>query len=172
MEEIEYLYERINPDFKNGILIWKEHSSLPKSWNTRYAGKEALKTIDSSGYKRGIINYNQYYAHNIIWLMFTKLPIPENYVIDHKNGIRKDNKITNLRLATRSQNSINQKIRENNTSGYKGVSFYKNYNKWESYINIEGKRTKLGYFDTPEKAYEAYCKASLTIHKDFGRIND
>lgn len=85
--------------------------------------------------------------------------------IDH-NGI--NNRRKNMRLCTRSQNLQNQRKRSDNTSGYKGVNYYKRTGKWRAYIMLEGKEKHLGYFDSPEGAYRAYCNASKEVHGEYG----
>lgn len=78
-----------------------------------------------------------------------------NVVIDHINRDKHNNCKSNLRICSFSENTLNSKIRVDNTSGYKGVSFNKRYNKWESYITINYKRIHLGKFDTIEEAIQA-----------------
>jgi hypothetical protein len=95
---------------------------------------------------------------------------PELYQIDHVNGNPLDNRRCNLRLATASQNQHNQRIRCDNTSGFKGVSWYPNYKKWLATICFKGRSHNLGYFETPEAAHAAYCEASARLHGEFGRV--
>ena len=76
--------------------------------------------------------------------------------VDHRNGDGLDNRRCNLRIVTVSQNQHNSKIRCDNSTGFKGVSFNKRISKYTSQIQIEGKRVFLGYFNTPEDAAKAY----------------
>jgi len=92
---------------------------------------------------------------------------PKDKVVDHINGNTLDNRKCNLRICTQAENSKNKRINKNNTSGYKGVFYYKRYNKWTSIIMVNGKKKGLGYFDTPEEAYAAYCKAAKELHGEF-----
>lgn len=86
--------------------------------------------------------------------------------VDHINGIRTDNAIKNLRLATNAFNCQNKRhaIGSNKSSGLLGVSLDKRNNRWHAYINVNRKRRFLGYHDTPEKAHAAYVEAKRQIH--------
>jgi len=94
---------------------------------------------------------------------------PEGFEVDHKYGIRLDNRKAHLRLATRSDNNHNAKVRRDNTSGRKGVSWHKKVKKWFAQIMYMGKQKHLGYFSDPDAAYEAYCQAALKYHGEFAR---
>ena len=90
--------------------------------------------------------------------------------IDHKDCNPRNNQISNLRPATRSQNAMNCKVRSNNKSGYKGVIWRKDLQKWQAYITVNRKRIHLGFFDDPKEAYAAYCKAARKYHGEFARV--
>jgi len=83
--------------------------------------------------------------------------------IDHKNGNKADNRFVNLRAVTRTVNSHNRCKRNDNKSGYKGVSWHKRTSKWVAQIQNAGTRKHLGLFDTPEDAYNVYCAAAKQI---------
>jgi hypothetical protein len=92
-------------------------------------------------------------AHRLIWLYaHGKWP---NGSLDHINRIKTDNRLENLKLVTQKQNSENQPLRKNNTSGYPGISWYLPYNKWRSRIQHYSKQYTLGYFDSLEDAIKA-----------------
>lgn len=90
--------------------------------------------------------------------------------IDHKNGNPLDNRKSNLRPCTQSQNSANQKLRSNNTSGHKGVYWSKVAGKWMAYIKVNYKRINLGYYVDIEDAIKAYEIASKNYFGKFARI--
>lgn len=83
------------------------------------------------------------------------------YDIDHKNGelSRFDNRKSNLRIATRSQNQMNKGKQKNNTSGVVGVGWHKASDKWAAYIAINKKQIHLGLFDKFEDAVKARKEA-------------
>jgi hypothetical protein len=92
-----------------------------------------------------------------------------NIAVDHTNRNTLDNRKSNLRRATASQNQQNATIRVDNTSGYKGVSM--RYGRYISRISVEGKRLWLGEFSNPEDAARAYDKAALEYFGEFARTN-
>jgi hypothetical protein len=87
--------------------------------------------------------------------------------IDHINGIKTDNRLQNLRLATKSQNALNSKRHKDNTSGYKGVSWNKRLAKWGARITINGKYKHIGLFKNVEDAASAYAAAAYMHHGEF-----
>ena len=82
-----------------------------------------------------------------------------NKSIDHKNHKKYDNRKSNLRKASASQNQMNATKRSDNTSGFTGVSWDKNKNKWIAYIAINGKQEYLGAFNKKENAINARKEA-------------
>lgn len=87
--------------------------------------------------------------------------------VDHVNGNKLDNRLTNLRLCNQSQNSANSRRKSTNKSGFKGVSWNKKYSKWEAYLTKNYKHIFLGYFNTKVEAAKAY---NLTAKKEFGKF--
>lgn len=93
--------------------------------------------------------------------------IPDGYIIDHINGNSCDNRKSNLRLCTYSQNSCNQKINNKNTSGHKGVWFDKEHSQWCASIKVNKKSNWLGRFDKFEDAVRAREKAEQEYHGEY-----
>ena len=89
---------------------------------------------------------------------------------DHKDTDRRNNRRGNLRICTVAQNVRNSGLRRDNTSGLKGVSWVNKYQKWIARIANQGQKIHLGYFDDPDKAYAAYCKAALELHGEFANL--
>lgn len=122
----------------------------------------------STGYIRFCVNRKTYYAHRLAWL-YVYGYWPKNE-IDHINGIKLDNRIENLREATRPENASNQKKQKNNASGFKGVSWRKDIQKWQVKIRKNYKQLHLGYFDSLEEAYKIYCNAAEELHGEFANV--
>lgn len=91
--------------------------------------------------------------------------------VDHVNMNSLDNRKENLRYCTRAENSANKKKYSTNTSGYKGVSWSKGMKKWVAQITVNYKNTRIGYFDDPEEAAEAYNEVSASHFGLFARGN-
>lgn len=154
----ERLRNLISYDSETGIFNW--NSTGKGRRKDRCAGSS-----DGKGYLEICIDYQSYRAHRLAWL-YVHGEWPEQQ-IDHINGNKKDNRISNLRTATNAQNAYNTKIRSNNTSGYKGVTLFKPTGKYAAKLRIPGKIINLGYFDTAKEAAEEYSKASKKYHGEF-----
>lgn len=91
--------------------------------------------------------------------------------VDHVNGNTLDNRKINLRKCSIADNTKNQSLHKDSTSGYKGVSFDNSRHKWRSNIVVDRKQIHLGRFDTAEDAAKAYNLAAKLYFGDFARIN-
>lgn len=80
---------------------------------------------------------------------------PDGYSTDHINGDGLDNRKSNLRTVTIRQNNLNRHRQSNNTSGFIGVSWAKQHNKWVAIVGLDGGKKFLGHFDDKEEAAEA-----------------
>jgi len=96
---------------------------------------------------------------------------PVGFEIDHIDGNGLNNRRQNLRITTRAQNARNMRKHVDNKSGFKGVSWNSEKQKWEGRIHTKEKRVFLGYFESAEIAYKAYVMASENMHGEFGRID-
>lgn len=161
-------------DTATGDLIWRER---PRSdfknehgmniFNSQNAGKVA-GSVDEKGYRIIGISGKPYKSHRIIWILYNGL-IPEGMMIDHINNDPLDNRICNLRLASRSENMRNRGAQSNNTTGVKGVSFHKASGKYMASICIDGKQIYLG-LGSLEECAALYAKAANKHHGEFARI--
>ena len=145
--------------------------ALYARFNTiKHKAGDAVGYIDSAGYCELKHNGKPYKAHRVIWEM-THGEIPSNMEIDHINGIRLDNRIENLRLATRRENMRNTRVGLNNQTGIKGV-FKKRSGRYEVSIGDgNGRHKYIGYYSD---FFDACCarKSAETkseYHENHGR---
>lgn len=117
------------------------------------------------GYRCIQIDGRAYRSHRLAW-MYMHGYMPD--FIDHRNGNRADNRISNLRECSRSENMQNQKIPRTNSLGVKGVC--QDGNRYRADINCNGKRYRLGSFKTIEAAKTAYDAAAIRLHGEFANL--
>lgn len=154
---VDVLKENLHYNPETGIF------TRIKSNNNRVKIGDVAGSLNKNGYIYIEINSIAYRANRLAWFYMTEA-MPSNF-IDHKNGIRHDNRFCNLRQATNKQNLQNQtKPQKGNKLGFLGVSFYKSSGKYVAHIRINGTQKTLGYFSTPEKAHEVYLKAKRENH--------
>lgn len=96
---------------------------------------------------------------------------PSGLEVDHINGDRLDNRRGNLRACSHAQNQKNMTRPRNNTSGFKGVSFRKDTNKWQVRICIDKKQTHIGCFDSARRAALVYDFVAREIYGEFAKTN-
>ena len=120
----------------------------------------------SCGRKKIKIDGTFYRTYRLAWLWMTG-EWPEDE-IDHIDGDPANDRWSNLRQATRSQNLQNARIGQRNTSGFKGVSPRKN--RWMAQITLHGTAHYLGCFAAPEEAYAAYVAAAERLFGEFARL--
>lgn len=104
-----------------------------------------------------------------VWLHRVIAQTPDGLDTDHVDGDGLNNTRGNLRIVTSSQNQCNQRRRDCNTSGHKGVSWYKRNQQWRVQIAVNNRKTHIGYFPNIDDAVAAYEKASMEFHGEFGR---
>jgi hypothetical protein len=145
----------------SGELIWKVATSSKNPVGS-IAG-----TIAGTGYRLVTVDSARFLAHRIVWLWNYGVMPPGD--IDHINRDKSDNRIENLRIATRPQNNSNSKRRRDNSSGYTGVTWHAQSGKWRALIHVNKKQKHLGLFSTPEEAYAAYCVAAKAVFGEFAK---
>jgi hypothetical protein len=141
---------------------------LIRKVNCRGASKGVVGCKNpSDGYLGVRIDKEYYQVHRVIWFWMTgNWPKCQ---LDHKNGARADNRWNNLREATNGQNSLNQGLRKDNTSGAKGITFDKNRNKYRVRISISGVSYMIGRYDTLEEAKEWRKLAEEEFYGEFAK---
>lgn len=132
------------------------------AWESRKSGKfyATHSTRDPITHKIDTIR-----MHRVI------MNAPDDKDVDHWDGDGLNNQKSNLRLATGSQNQHNRSKNINNTSGFKGVTYYKNTNKWICRIRLNGKDIHIGYFDDPIMAARAYDQKAIELFGEFAKLN-
>jgi HNH endonuclease len=153
---VERVRELLDYDPETGVFTWR--------FGRRKAKKGAIAgSYTADGYQRICVDRGRYLAHRLAWLItYGVLPPDET---DHINGIRDDNRMANLRLATKTLNMENmRRPRIDNTTGILGVSWNKRAKKFRSLIRFAGKNLHLGYFTDPAEAHQAYLTAKRQLH--------
>ena len=115
-----------------------------------------------TGYRITQIAEKEYSAHRLAFFYMTGAWPADQ--VDHKNGVRHDNRWDNLRQATHAENHQNGAVRSNNKSGFMGVSWNVKRRKWQAHITFARRIKFLGRFTTPEDAYAAYLAAKANLH--------
>lgn len=156
-------------DQETGMFYWRPRPDGPPEWNTRYAGERA-GTINKDGYRQIKIGDRLYYAHRLAWLVL-KREWPKGEIDHREIDNRDDNRESNLRDATHSENAQNRRKYATNTSGYKGVCWDKSRGKWIVIIQVNGKQKNIGRYKTKEEAKRAYEEAARSIHGEFARTS-
>jgi len=128
---------------------------------------EEMRLGEVAGSVKICVDRRWYHAHQLAWLYMTgEWGRP---MIDHRDGDATNNRWSNLREATASQNGANTRRRRQNASGYKGVSLDKRSGRCRASIRKNGRKINLGTFDTPEAAHAAYVEAARKLFGEFAR---
>jgi len=161
------LHELLDYDPSTGIFRWR---TARRGVMRRKNGIAGL-LHRQSGYWDVFVDGRIYRGHRLAWFYVHGRWPPG--ILDHINDIRTDNRIINLRKATRSQNNQNTKPNRNNISGLRGVSSSRNskQQRWQASIKVDGHRYCLGTFSTPEAAHEAYRVASKKHYGSFSKFS-
>lgn len=145
-------------EYKDGLLIRKTRPSIRS-----FVG-QVVGFPDPEGYLRVSVDKRQYLLHRLVYL-FHHGHVPE--CLDHADGNRSNNKIENLRPATKYQNILNSKFRSDNTSGVKGVCWNARKRKWFARIHVDKRAICLGYYDDIELADLVVQEARVLYHKEY-----
>ena len=181
----EKLRQLLHYDAETGKLFWRPrlrdsfpNDRMANTWNSRFQGKEAGAS-HSHGYLIVRVTLDgkthTLYAHRIIWAMiYDAWPALH---IDHINGNPADNRISNIREASRSENMHNRRGRHNGSSIFKGVHRLHD-GGWCASLRVSnpsrsgrGKSIYIGYFRDEAAAARAYNEAAIRHHGEFARLN-
>lgn len=146
------------------ICDWCDFNSVKSfKWNSTSLDSRVqwawAHDVENGGEKRKKVA-----MHNVI------MKPSEGFVVDHINGNGLDNRRSNLRIATRQQNTFNS-VHKGGTSKYKGVALDKESGLWRAYIAKDGKRTWLGRFPDELSAAIAYDKAAKDMFGEYAKLN-
>ena len=141
------LKELLHYNQENGVFTWRK--TRGGAFKNQLKGAVA-GSLTPRGYVNIVVCGKQYKAHRLAWLYVHGYF--SEHSMDHMNRIRNDNRIENLREASRMCNSQNCKLSRNNTSGFNGVSYRREEEKWMAYIKLKGKHHYLGLYQSPLEA--------------------
>lgn len=150
------LRELLHYDPETGVFTWRVRT------NSHVAAGSSAGSLDGCGYMRIGISGTSHQAHRLAWLhVHGRWPDGD---IDHIDGNREKNRISNLRDVAHSVNQQNQRRAHsrNKSCGLLGVGAHRL--RWRAQIMVDGKRLHLGTFDTPEQAHDAYISAKRLHH--------
>lgn len=151
----DFVNEWLSFDEGTGFFTWKK-------WRGGHAHEGVIAgRIDSHGYRQIRIFRKPYFAHRLVWVVtYGEWPHGD---IDHINGQPDDNRPSNLRIATRSENAMNRRAQARNLPV--GVSRHKG--RFCARIEVDGHKRWLGYFVSPEDAGRAYQEAARNLFGEF-----
>lgn len=162
----DYLRSRFRFDQETGVLYWRAipeaGTHWAKSWNLRFDGKQAGAI--NKGHVMVNLEGEGIGAHRIIWKMVTgRDPIG---ILDHKNRDGTDNRFSNLREASRSENTYNVGLRCDNQTGARGISLHES-GRYRVQINADKRTYHIGYFPSFDEAVIARDAAAKRLHGSF-----
>jgi hypothetical protein len=155
----EYLKQILHYNAETGVFSWNKQltNNIKKGQIAGSLRKDGRIQIRTEG--------KIHLAHRLAWLyVYGEFPA---HVIDHIDGDPSNNRLSNLRECSQSENLKNTRIHSDNTSGYKGVTWAAHTQKWKAYCSKNGKRTNLGYFQTAKEASDAYNRFAALSHGEF-----
>lgn len=161
MLTLDRLREVLAYDQTTGVFTW-----VKPPWNKPYYVGNRAGCVTCRGYRKIGINGRFYEEQRLAWL-YVSGSLPEEDQIDHIDCDPLNNRWSNLRQATGSQNTANQ--RQLKDGKLKGVSFLKKYGKYQAQIKRGGKSIYLGLFDAEQQAHDAYVAKAKELFGEFAR---
>ena len=154
------LVKALRYNSRTGVFTWR-HTLSSRAVKGTVAGTVSKQ----SGYRIIRLNKQNFHAHRAAWL-YCHGYLPTDVEIDHRNGVRADNRLLNLRKSTSTGNRENQRqAKSNNVScGVLGVH-KRGSGKYLAKITTGGEVHRLGTFQTPDIAHAAYVAAKRRLHE-------
>ena len=166
---VERLHECFSYEPDTGLLRYRIVRGVGRNLDRIVVGAVAGYIKDGS-YPRIVVDGCYLRLHRVAWAMhYGQWPEGE---IDHVNGVQTDNRIANLRASSRAENQHNMGLRATNTSGYRGVVWHPQTEKWRTRITVHGIVRHIGLFYSAEEASAAYEAAAKRLHGEFYRAPD
>ena len=157
----EYIRSRFDYDPESGLLCWKKAN---KRWKKEPAGS-LHKCNAGKVYTRVTLDFTGVYAHRIIWIWMTG---EQPDTIDHIDGDGLNNKWSNLRSVSQSENMKNQRIHKTNPSGIGGISYRKDSGRWRVRVGKDGQVCNVGTFLNFDEAViardQAFSQNGYTVN--------
>lgn len=179
--EPDIIRELLDYNPETGKLFWKHRDirffeasgnktaeQVCRWWNNRFAGKDAFTATGVYNCRAGRIFGRPQYAHRVAWvIVHGEWP---THQIDHINGDRADNRLSNLRAVDHATNMLNKRIYASNKSGEPGVTLNKRTGRWESHYRLNSRRVHIGTFTRLDDAIAARRAATAGLyHANHGR---
>lgn len=160
-------YIKLDPDSPS-YLSWVEHPRF-KTWEGKHISsiRKPVNGKYTEGY-RVQLNGITYWAHRLVYFLIHGVD-PCDYLVEHKDTNPSNNSPDNLRLGTESQNRHNVGRFSSNTSGFKGVTWHKNKNRWQGCVRLFGKSIYVRSKISAEDCFNKLCVARELLHGEFAR---
>ena len=158
--ELTHLKDALDYNADTGVFTWK----------IKRRGSRGIGSVAGSPHGSGYVSISYqrkpYLAHRLA-VAFATGEWPDGQV-DHANGVRADNRISNLRVTDSiTLHRANSSGNARNQTGFKGVGVHKATGRYQARIGFEGKSLFLGLFDTPQEAAAAYAGAAVALFGSF-----
>lgn len=159
MLSVEILRELLHYNPETGVFTWKvsRKGKASKGVVAACFGVRGYRVLGVCG--------KRYPEHRVAWF-YVHGSWPDGEV-DHVNGIKSDNRISNLRVATRIENSRNVGLTSKNKTGVKNVYWHSGHKKYRACIDVDRKEVHLGYFTNLRDAESVVAEARVKYHGDF-----
>ena len=154
----------------NEIIVYEDHAEILIYDSKQEEIAKAIIDVDDVDKVKDIKwCYDRYVRNTTMKILLHRLitNCSDDYVVDHINGNVLDNRKSNLRFCSISQNAMNQKLSSRNKSGHKGIFWDKNRNKWRVTISINKRPVMVGRYDTIEEALMARDEAEDRYYQDY-----